>query len=246
VSRFAFALQSGGIKVGNAPIPLGTVTPGVTLTAGDSLTIRLYFSCGSSSAGRYGTLKNVMAKGVVLNTSPVKLISFSGGYDNNIATLWWSTANELNAKNFFVESSNDGVHFTEIGKLAAENSLNGSHYQYVDSRLLTGNVYYRLRITDISGSISYSNILKISTSSKIFRIGICPNPADKEITITYPHVQNNASISINSMDGKKVMLQHLQQGTVTTSLDISGLVKGMYFVTYCSEGEVITKKLIKK
>jgi pectin methylesterase-like acyl-CoA thioesterase len=39
---------------------------GVTLTAGQTLTFRLYFSCGSSSAGRYGLLKNVVVKGAPL------------------------------------------------------------------------------------------------------------------------------------------------------------------------------------
>lgn len=36
---------------------------GVTLNAGETLSIRLYFSCGSSSSGRYGLLKDVEVKG---------------------------------------------------------------------------------------------------------------------------------------------------------------------------------------
>ncbi|GAA4371792.1 hypothetical protein GCM10023186_00650 [Hymenobacter koreensis] len=36
---------------------------GVTLAAGQTVTIRLYFSCGSSSTGRYAMLRNVVAKG---------------------------------------------------------------------------------------------------------------------------------------------------------------------------------------
>jgi len=42
---------------------------GLTLTGGQTLTIRLYFSCGSSSVGRYGLLKNVFVKGE--NVTPV-------------------------------------------------------------------------------------------------------------------------------------------------------------------------------
>lgn len=42
---------------------------GVTLTAGQTLTFRLYFSCGSSSPGRYALLKNVLVTGE--NTTPV-------------------------------------------------------------------------------------------------------------------------------------------------------------------------------
>ena len=37
---------------------------GVTLAAGQTLTIRMYFSCGSTSSGRYALLKNVWVNGV--------------------------------------------------------------------------------------------------------------------------------------------------------------------------------------
>jgi pectinesterase len=37
---------------------------GVALASGQTLTIRLYYSCGSSSAGRYAKLKNVTVKGL--------------------------------------------------------------------------------------------------------------------------------------------------------------------------------------
>jgi pectinesterase len=40
-----------------------TGASGVTLTAGQTLTLRLYYSCGSSSAGRYAMLKNVYVTG---------------------------------------------------------------------------------------------------------------------------------------------------------------------------------------
>ena len=36
---------------------------GVNLTAGQTLTIRLYFSCGSSSSARYASVKNLLVKG---------------------------------------------------------------------------------------------------------------------------------------------------------------------------------------
>ncbi|UOQ68437.1 T9SS type A sorting domain-containing protein [Hymenobacter volaticus] len=47
---------------------------GITLAAGQRLTIRLYFSCGSTSSGRYGLLKNVVVKGeniTVLSNKPL-------------------------------------------------------------------------------------------------------------------------------------------------------------------------------
>lgn len=56
-NRYAFALND---------------VTGVTLAAGETLTIRLYNSCGSTSAGRYGMLKDVIVKGTAadLNALP--------------------------------------------------------------------------------------------------------------------------------------------------------------------------------
>ncbi|UEG49500.1 pectinesterase family protein [Ferruginibacter lapsinanis] len=230
ISRFVFTLANGG----------------VTLNSGDSLTFRFYFSCGSGSTGRYGTLKNVLAKGVVLSTTPVKLISFSGGYNNNKTTLWWKASGEVSVKDYVIESSSDGANFMAIGKLASTNTIGANQYQFVDSRLLNENTFYRLRITDISGKITYSNILKIGVPIKSFNISIYPNPADREVVITYPKVLNEARVSIKSDNGKQITFQKLQAGTTTTIIDLSRLPKGVYFVTYSSNGEAISKKLIKR
>lgn len=51
---------------------------GVTLNPGDSLTIRIYLSCSSSSLGRYGLVKNVIAKGLATNLAvPTPVITTS-------------------------------------------------------------------------------------------------------------------------------------------------------------------------
>ena len=43
---------------------------GVALAAGQTLTIRLYYSCGSSSAGRYAVLRDVLVKGAATSAAP--------------------------------------------------------------------------------------------------------------------------------------------------------------------------------
>ncbi len=50
-------------------IPLNGST-GVSLTSGQTLTVRLYYAVGSSSTGRYGQLKNVQFKGSVTPPPP--------------------------------------------------------------------------------------------------------------------------------------------------------------------------------
>jgi len=50
-------------------LPLNGAT-GVSLTSGQTLTVRLYFSCSSTGTPRYGFLKNVQAKGSVTPPPP--------------------------------------------------------------------------------------------------------------------------------------------------------------------------------
>jgi pectinesterase len=51
---------------------------GITLTAGQTLTIRMYFSCGSTSTGRYGLIKNVRAIGQAINLAAPPTITTAG------------------------------------------------------------------------------------------------------------------------------------------------------------------------
>ncbi len=62
------ANQTGG-PTNNYRLPFNGST-GVSLTSGQTLTIRLYFACGSTSAGRYGMLKGVQLKGSVTAPAP--------------------------------------------------------------------------------------------------------------------------------------------------------------------------------
>ncbi|GAB4094014.1 pectinesterase family protein [Flaviaesturariibacter terrae] len=53
-------------------------TTGVTIQPGDSLTVRIYYSCSSSTAGRYALVKDVIVKGVPTDiTVPLPTISAS-------------------------------------------------------------------------------------------------------------------------------------------------------------------------
>ncbi|XZF14381.1 T9SS type A sorting domain-containing protein [Chitinophagaceae bacterium MMS25-I14] len=56
---------------------LGTGS-GVTIPAGQTLTIRVYMCCSSSSAGRYGKIRDVQVKGAVTSTAATPAITATG------------------------------------------------------------------------------------------------------------------------------------------------------------------------
>jgi pectin methylesterase-like acyl-CoA thioesterase len=70
-STFIVAGQDNAATTTNYRLALNGST-GVTLQAGQTLTLRVYFSCGSTSQGRYVKLKDVHFKGFSINTTGVK------------------------------------------------------------------------------------------------------------------------------------------------------------------------------
>lgn len=227
ISRFAFILNG---------------TNGVTLNPGDSLVIRLYSCTGSGSTGRYGTLKNVMAKGVVLSGVPVRLISFTGGNTAGTTKLWWNVASGSTVKNYAVEFSSNGNSFSTVGVVGATSAKS---YQYTETRSISGVGFYRLKLTDESGKVTYSNVIKINIRNNNFNLNLYPNPVKQQLTASYPVVAKPASIRIYTVEGKMVYTQQLQQGSSVTTIDVNRLSKGSYQVVYQEGEERIVRKVVK-
>ncbi len=171
---------------------------------------------------------------------PINLISFEAIKQNSKALLQWETANEVNVGTYSVERSNDGRIYISIGELtAASNPSN--RYSLTDHHPEPGLNYYRLRIKDKDGKISYSPIRKINFN----------NPGD-DITI-YPNPVTNAKIFIASSGNctgailydatGKLLKQFILQGRNNT-LDLSGLSKGVYQLRIMTADSVITEKIM--
>lgn len=92
---------------------------------------------------------------------PVNLVSFNAKIVNgNNVYLKWVTANEISNKTFAVERSTDSRNWQAIKTInGAGNSATDIQYDYTDANLATGMYYYRLKQTDLSGAVSYSNII---------------------------------------------------------------------------------------
>lgn len=93
-----------------------------------------------------------------------ELFSFEAFPVMDRARLEWSTGAEQDVRSYFVERSADGRLFVAIGQVPSTGSF--SHYVFVDSSPLDADMertfYYRLRIVDRDGAISYSQIEEVS------------------------------------------------------------------------------------
>jgi hypothetical protein len=153
---------------------------------------------------------------------PARLLSFTAEGENGLARLKWKTADEINIKEYVVESSEDGNEFMKMAKVSAGSA---SHdYAALDSRVATGTRYYRLRIVDIDGSFTYSHV--VSFGKRGNGISVYPNPASDQLRITLPGSQNIMHFELSDMNGRAVLKGNLNNAN--TSINVSKLPTGLY------------------
>ena len=85
----------------------------------------------------------------------------------------WEVENEQQIVSYMVESGRDGFQFNERKTIKA---TNGHSYHWIDEQPEPGYHYYRLKIIEMNGKISYSRVVKIFIGTEIASVGIYPNP----------------------------------------------------------------------
>ncbi len=182
-----------------------------------------------------------------LNILPSRLISFDAVKQNKDALLKWTTANETNVSHHNVERSWDGITFTTLQNVTAQNYAS-NNYIFTDllsalNRAPGDIVYYRLKSTDINGSVSRSNIVQLKwLSNQTIALKISPNPFKDFVLI-------NADAAI-----KSVQLVGLKGEVIFTTSSINNgrinlpphLTGGVYFLKINSEKGVFVEKLMKE
>ena len=121
-------------------------------------------NCGSGNCSKGASIKELFA--AYTSVLPIKLESFTVNSTNCTASINWVTSLEINVKHFEIQHSTDGVIFTTVKMESAKNMPT----TYSVNEMLTAKKinYYRIKIVDFDGTISYSEIRTASCNeSKI-------------------------------------------------------------------------------
>ncbi len=170
-----------------------------------------------------------------VNPLPIKLDYFTAVKENGYNTLTWKAECSSTSDSFVVERSSDGISFTGIyGVKVYDPSDCSVPFTYNDHTSSGTKVYYRLRMTDVDGSISYSQIILILNNANELQIfKMQPNPVQGSeaawLSITSSYA-TTADIVILSIEGREMRRQtiRVQAGATTISLQTDGLASGMY------------------
>ena len=171
--------------------------------------------------------------GTPINNMPVTLISFTATGNNNSVDLKWLVENEINLLQYNIEYSTDGNAFSTVGNVKAAD-LHTYHYSY--SSLSSVQGYYRLKMIDVDGTITYSNIVEINVT-ELKSIKIFPNPAKDNINI---YVGENVKTShINIIDATGRVIKELNTNNHQTTVKSSQFANGLYIVQLIENDKVI-------
>ncbi|WP_461791604.1 T9SS type A sorting domain-containing protein [Pedobacter sp.] len=172
---------------------------------------------------------------------PLDLLSFQASAKGNNATIRWQTKNELNLDEFIIERSTDQNRFETIKTVKAKNTAVENNYQIQDDNLPSSNYYYRLKITDLDGNKTYSDIKAISAKGLI-SFNLFPNPAQDVINLELPISEKSQIAYIYSSEGKLTKQIKLQATSSKQQLDISTLKPGAYMIKIDHISQMFIKK----
>ncbi len=164
--------------------------------------------------------------------------------DDGSTKLLWNVGHEVNVQGYYVETSNNGVGFQNIGYVAATGKTVYS-LNYNDK--ISGTVYFRVKNVDFDGKIKYSAIIKLYNKETVLNnLQVYPQPAFEQVTIQHNKVTEKAMFTLYSADGKIILQKMAMPSTQQTQINIGNLNSGLYMVRYDDgTGKVQTKSLIK-
>lgn len=172
---------------------------------------------------------------------PIKLGSFYASRDGNYVKLLWESYTEINADRYIVERKIDND-FEPVAEIAAINDIKGYNYAYTDLNSTNAISQYRLKMVDIDGTYSYSEIRAINGKEASGTVSIFPNPSNGNSRVTISDVSPANEVQIVDHAGRVVRTISMRN---TNSIELGNLQKGMYMIRIINKetGAVVTKKL---
>ena len=133
-----------------------------------------------------------------------------------------------------LQRSTDGRNFTSIYSLTAEAVRCLQPFDNTDAHPMAGLNYYRLKLTDADGKVSYSNIITLLNKNSSFDItGILPNPVPENGAVVLnvnSSQKNKLQILVTDVSGRQILKQTTEiiAGNNQIPLNLDKLAAGSY------------------
>lgn len=184
------------------------------------------------------------------NPLPVTLVDFKvRKYSEQAAIAEWELTDYcFTATRFELEHSTDKTSFAVIALQPGKE--NSRFYFYNDTRIAKGTNWYRLRITEVGGKVTYSKVIAVINDSKGLLItSVFPNPVSNTATITLSAARSGmADIQLYDISGTLVYRRRsaIAEGTNYLPVEMGKLSAGVYHLAVQSADSKAVYRLVKQ
>lgn len=214
----------------------------VSITGGTNIVAVAYVNTtGAGSTSEFGG-------NFKFTVTPVTLTSFKGRLNKGKAYLTWTTTNEVNNKQFEVEKSTDGTHFTRIGTVSGLGGVTNT-YNFTDENATAATNHYRLKQVDADGQSTLSRVIVLRGDMGDNQVKTTPNPFTSQINVSYQlAAEENLVIRMFDQSGRAVKTYYTTGGAGTNNINLSDVGKlpgGMYILEIKGNTTSVIKQVLK-
>jgi hypothetical protein len=186
----------------------------------------------ASRSGLSGFSEFAIGGGV--GTIPVVVEYFRGAKQGNDHRFEWKVScTNTPSATLTLERSSDGRNFSSVYTITATALRCLQPFDYTDNKPLPGINYYRLKMADADGKVTYSTIVALLNARSGFElVNIAPNPVPNDrfkLNITSVE-QVQMEVVIADMQGKVVSRRNIQlmAGFNAVDMNVGQLAGGTY------------------
>ena len=233
---------TGMSSAGTSTTTTRTITISALTDISSATTFRLYGYAATATGGSGGfdnasSVVNVQLNGTTTAVSLPITINYFNGTKQGINHLlnWKVTCTNTSSAIMTLERSADSRNFISINSITADAVRCNQPFSYTDVNPIKGMNYYRLKLVDADGKISYSSIVALLNAVKGFDIvSIAPNPVvtdNFKLNIACAQA-SKIEVSIYDMQGRLVNRQSLNliAGFNSLPVNVASLSSGSYTI----------------
>ncbi len=201
---------------------------------------------GKLRAGAFG--KGLWENDMVTGNLPVTFESFTANPTNTGNQLNWIIGTQENVHHYEVEYSADGTNFKSVGSLPAKTGTSRITYSYLHKITNLVNGYYRIKVVDQDGGVSYSSIEEVKAQAGIVKLSVYPSPTTGNFKIRIPSsIRGTLELLIYDDIGRLVFSERKQiSGATEIQVDISRFASGNYQIVCENNSNKYITRILKK
>jgi hypothetical protein len=231
---------------------LQAVASGVTVT----FRIIPYGATGAGGTFYIFDVANSTASDFSINgTTTPSVVAFSSAGDisavksSNKTNLTWNLGCNADRCTYELQRSANGVTFNALKTETVTPAQCAAPFSFTDAQPLSGVNYYRVKVTDLDGTSSYSKVVSVRFNGTE-SIKVVPTIAVNDVKVYYESaVTGNSTWVVYDMTGRVVSKSNvnLLKGQNTITINVSSLLKGQYQIVGNTEsGKTDAVKIIKQ